>query len=377
MELRPQFDQFLRDIRPSERHKEEWKMGSRTLRARLMADPDLSPLIVSSFLQGSVRRSTAVRPTGGKRSDVDVVIVTTIDHNAEKPAVAMKRFVPFLNQHYAGKWVQQDRSFGIELSYVDLDLVVTALPADASDRDKLLAIYRSQAVETTASLEERSDWNLSKSWNPDSAVTAFMANDAMPEADWKPHPLMLPDRTVKDWGPTHPLAQIKWTADKNRACNGHYINVVRAMKWWRHEHVDSLPKYPKGYPLEHIIGYVLPDGIESVAEGVTLAFEGIRDQFRMYAQTKMVPFLPDHGVPTHDVLKRLDAADFVAFHTAASAAADKARRALDSQDAAESGEIWQGLFGKCFPLPGPQGGDRARGFTSPAIAAQPKTNRFA
>lgn len=95
----------------------------------------------------------------------------------------MKRFVPFLNQHYAGKWVQQDRSFGIELSYVDLDLVVTALPADASDRDKLLAIYRSQAVETTASLEERSDWNLSKSWNPDSAVTAFIADDAMPEAD--------------------------------------------------------------------------------------------------------------------------------------------------------------------------------------------------
>lgn len=188
---------------------------------------------------------------------------------------------------------------------------------------------------------------------------------------------MLPGGTVKDWGPTHPLAQIKWTADKNRACNGHYINVVRAMKWWRHEHVDSLPKYPKGYPLEHMIGYVLPDGIESVAEGVTLAFEGIRDQFRMYAQAKVVPFLPDHGVPTHDVLKRLDAADFVAFHTAASAAAGKARRALDLQDAAESGEIWQGLFGKCFRRPVAGRRQDARGFTSPAIAAQPKTNRFA
>lgn len=380
MELRPQFDQFLRDIRPGERHKEEWKRGSGTLRARLLADPDLSPLIVSSFLQGSVRRSTAVRPTGGKRSDVDVVIVTTIDHTVEKPAVAMKRFEPFLNQHYSGKWRQQDRSFGIELSYVDLDLVVTALPTDPTDRANLMKLYRSTAVETTASLEDRSDWDLSKSWDPNAtaiAASAFNANDSVPEAEWKPHPLMLPDRAVKDWGPTHPLAQIKWTADKNRACNGHYINVVRALKWWRHEHADDLPKYPKGYPLEHMIGHVLPDSIQTMAEGVTLAFERMRDTFSPWSQAGLVPYLADHGVPSHNVLKRLDIKDFRAFVAAVTSAAAEARKALDSQDAAESGEGWQKLFGKSFPLPGPQGGDRTRGFGAPMIAAAPKTDRFA
>jgi hypothetical protein len=77
------------------------------------------------------------------------------------------------------------------------------------------------------------------------------------------------------------------------------------------------------------------------------------------------------------VLKRLDAADFAAFHGAASDAAKLARRALDSQDAAESGELWQELLGSCFPLPGPQGGDRVRGFTAPTAAAQPKSGRFA
>lgn len=380
MELRPQFEQFLRDIRPSERNKEEWKMGSRTLRARLLADPDLSPMIVSSFLQGSVRRSTAVRPTGGKRSDVDVVIVTTIDHAVEQPSVAMRQFVPFLNKHYSGKWRQQDRSFGIELSYVDLDLVVTALPTDATDRANLMEIYRSQAVETTVSLEERSDWNLSKSWNPNASTIAgsdLITNDAMPDANWKPHPLMLPDRAVRNWGPTHPLAQINWTAVKNRACNGHYINVVRALKWWRYEHVDDLPKYPKGYPLEHMIGHVLPDDVQNMAQGVTLAFEGLRDKFQPYAEAGIVPFLADHGVPSHNVLKRLDVKDFIAFVAAVSAAAFEARKALDSQDTAESGERWQKLFGNCFPLPGPLGGDRARGFTAPTVAAQPKTDRFA
>lgn len=378
MELRPQFDAFLRDIRPSERNREEWKRGSNTLRARLLADPDLSPIITNSFLQGSVRRSTAVRPTGGKRSDVDVVIVTTIDHNVETPQVAMKRFEPFLERHYAGKWVQQDRSFGIEMSYVDLDLVITALPAESEARAALATLYRSQAVTTDESIEEASDWVVNKSWDPSRHFeTATMLTEDT-ATGWRDDPLMLPDRPIRDWGPTHPLAQIQWAADKNRRCNGHFVNVVRALKWWRHEHGDELPKYPKGYPLEHMIGHVLPDGITSVAEGVLKAFEGIRDTFRFNAAAGVVPRLPDHGVPSHDVLKRLDAKDFVAFYNEATKAADVARRAFDELDKDSSGALWQELLGKCFPLPGPGGGDRGRGFTTPAAAATPRqSDRFA
>ena len=377
MELRPQFNEFLQDIRPSERNKEEWKRGSNTLRTRLLADPDLGPLITTTFLQGSVRRSTAVRPTGGKRSDVDVVIVTTIDHNIETPAVAMKRFEPFLDRFYQGKWARQDRSFGIEMSYVDLDLVVTALPTEPDARASLQKLYRSQAVQTDESIEERNDWVLNKSWDPSRANGGLvvLAEDASNRRD---DPLMLPDRTISDWGPTHPLAQIQWAAEKNRRCNGHYVNVVRSIKWWRHEHASDLPKYPKGYPLEHMIGHVLPDDITCVAEGVVKAFEGIRDTYQFEAMNGIVPTLPDHGVPSHDVLKRLSAEDFAAFYTEASKAAELARRAYDEPDKDASGSLWQELLGKCFPLPGPGGGDRGRGFTTPAAAATPRqSGRFA
>ncbi|WP_347094094.1 SMODS domain-containing nucleotidyltransferase [Sphingomonas parapaucimobilis] len=378
MELRPQFDTFLREIRPSERNKEEWKRGSNTLRARLLADPDLAPITTTTFLQGSVRRSTAVRPTGGKRSDVDVVIVTTIDHNVETPAAAMKRFEPFLNRHYAGKWVQQDRSFGIEMSYVDLDLVVTALPTEPDARAALAAIYRSRAVETDASIEEASDWVVNKSWDPQRHLETASVLTEDTASNWRDDPLMLPDRPIKQWGPTHPLAQIQWAADKNRRCNGHYVNVVRAIKWWRHEHADELPKYPKGYPLEHLIGHVLPDGTSCIAEGVVQALEGIRDKFKFHAAAGIVPTMPDHGVPTHDVLKRLTPADFTAFHAEIAKAADLARRAYDEADKDASGALWQELLGKCFPLPDPGGGDRARGFAAPAAAATPRqSDRFA
>jgi hypothetical protein len=382
MELRAQFDKFLQDIRPGARHKEEWKTGSDTLRKRLLSDPNLSEIIVGSFLQGSVRRSTAVRPTGGKRSDVDVVIVTTIDYTLEKPNVAMKRFEPFLNKHYGGKWGPQDRSFSVELSYVDLDLVVTALPTDPQVREALKKLYATDAVQTLESLEERTDWRLSKSWNAEPASDAgfpqFLAEDQASEKDWRPHPLMLPDRAVAGWGPTHPLAQIKWTADKNRDCNGHYVNVVRAIKWWRHENEAALPKYPKGYPLEHTIGSVLPDGTETMAEGVTLAFEGIRDTFAADVAAGRVPVLRDHGVPTHDVMKRVSVEDFTKLHKVASEAALLARKAFESADVTESGALWQRLLGGSFPLPGPGGGDRSRGFTPPGGPAQPgKSERFA
>ncbi|MCM5554169.1 hypothetical protein [Pleomorphomonas sp. NRK KF1] len=378
MELRPQFDAFLRDIRPSERNKEEWKRGSSTLRTRLLADPDLSPIITTTFLQGSVRRSTAVRPTGGKRSDVDVVIVTTIDHNVETPAVAMTRFEPFLNQHYAGKWVKQDRSFGIEMSYVDLDLVVTALPVEPNIREALSAIYRSKAVETDESIEEAANWVVNKSWRPTQPFETATKLEEDTASKWRQDPLMLPDRQIRDWGPTHPLAQIQWAASKNQRCNGHFVNVVRSIKWWRHEHIDQLPKYPKGYPLEHMIGYVLPDGIACVAEGVVKAFEGIRDTFRPFADAGTVPNLPDHGVPSHNVLKRLSVDDFKAFHAQVTKAADLARRALNETDKDASGALWQELLGKCFPLPSPGGGDRDRGFGQPSAPATPRqSDRFA
>ena len=54
MDLKPQFAEFLAAIRPTERQKEDWRTGSTTLRTRLENDLTLSPLVVATFLQGSV-----------------------------------------------------------------------------------------------------------------------------------------------------------------------------------------------------------------------------------------------------------------------------------------------------------------------------------
>lgn len=130
MELPSYFKDFLQEIRPTDNHNNGSITGHRTLRNRLLEDKDLSPIIINTFLQGSYRRATAIRPRGENRADVDVVVVTKLSEQLT-PQQAMNLFVPFLDKHYKDKWEFRGRSIRIALSYVDLDLVITSAPSEA------------------------------------------------------------------------------------------------------------------------------------------------------------------------------------------------------------------------------------------------------
>src|SRR5262245_52439007 len=126
MDLPSYFRDFLQEIRPTSAHRDDFKTGHKTLRDRLAADEILSPIIVSTFLQGSYRRATAIRPHEGKRADVDIIVVTKLSKDEYNPPTkAFDVFLPFLDKHYEGQYEPNGRSFGIRLSYVALDLVIT------------------------------------------------------------------------------------------------------------------------------------------------------------------------------------------------------------------------------------------------------------
>ena len=137
------------------------RTGHSTLRRRLNEDDELKPLLVSDFLQGSYRRATATRPLEAVRSDVDIIVVTNLDPHSVSPAQALQQFVPFLEEHYEGKYRLQGRSIGIELSYVDLDLVVTSAPSEVDQQALAWA-----AVKASDTPEEVADWRLNKLWVP-------------------------------------------------------------------------------------------------------------------------------------------------------------------------------------------------------------------
>lgn len=332
------FTDFLANIRLQQEDIDDLKRGHSTLRQRLLDDATLGPIIVSSFLQGSYRRATAIRPENGKRSDVDVVVVTKLDKGEWPPQQALEAFQPFMDKHYAGKYTIEGRSIGIELSYVDLDCVITAAPSVSEE-----GALKSSAVTADDTLEA-----------PTEGLRMFFERKQQPQ--WQAEPLWILDRDAECWTRTHPLEQSRWTHEKNRLCNGHYVNIVKALKWWRRINYTT-PKYPKGYPVEHLIGQCCPDGIGSVAEGVTTTLETIATAHQEYARQGLVPEFPDHGVPEHDVFKRISGEDFAEFHVQVCDAAAIARRAYDEADLRESISLWQQLFGDDFPGPPPDSGD--------------------
>jgi Second Messenger Oligonucleotide or Dinucleotide Synthetase domain len=317
MDLPTLFSIFIRDITLTRPMRDDLIKGHKTLRERLSQDERLSKIFVTSFLQGSYKRATLVRPKGESRSDVDVVVVTNLNSHNVVPQSALDRFRPFLEQWYPGKHFAQGRSWGIELSYCDLDLVVTSAPSVAAGE-------MMRRLNEDSTLEDPSDW-----------------------AESKTEPLVIPDREAKQWIETHPIAQLQWTREKNQRTHGNYLHVVKVLKWWRR--LNDVPKYPKGYPLEHLIGDCCPGGIKSVAEGVTLTLEVIASRYASEIATGSVPTFWDRGV-SQNVFKRITAQDFKAFHTMVAAAAKLARQAFDQPDLGKSAHAWRRLFGDKFPL---------------------------
>ena len=152
MELPSYFRDFVQEIRPTPAQLGDYQAGHKTLRERLYADKRLSPIIVITFLQGSYRRATAIRPHEGKRADVDVIVVTRLSRDEYIPAKAFELFLPFLEAHYEGKYELNGRSFSIHLSYVDLDLVITAAPSESE-----IGILLSDSVTTDDTPEDVDD----------------------------------------------------------------------------------------------------------------------------------------------------------------------------------------------------------------------------
>ena len=375
MELESDFRSFLTEIRPTKDQRDDMKTGHQTLRERLNKDETIKKIHVSDFLQGSYRRATAVRPSNDQRSDVDIVVVTKLSEKDYSPQKAMDVFIPFLDSYYKGKWRQQNRSFGIELSYVDLDLVITAAPSEVEE-----GILKSAAVTTDDDIVVAHDWRMNEAWL---ALDARDGNDnarslierVKESAEEEPQPLRIPDRALEQWEDTNPLEQIRWTRDKNASTNGHFVNVVKAIKWWRLENYEE-PEHPKGYPLERLIGECCPDSIESVAEGITQTLENIVLQYGGLIDEGEKPFLPDYGVPSHDVFEKVTVEEFKAFYGQAKEGALLARRALDSQDRDESNKLWQELLGGKFPDP-PKNRTKGEGYTLPNQSAVPGSGRFA
>jgi hypothetical protein len=205
-----------------------------------------------------------------------------------------------------------------------------------------------------------------------------IAGTASLSEPWKNEPLYIPDREAKDWKATDPIAQLEWTRKKNASCNGHYVNVVKALKWARRHRKPN--GVPKGYPVEHIIGLNCSDDINSVAEGVVRTLERIVAQYSYYVRLNMKPVLEDHGSTQHDVWSRVTIQEFKSFYEDVQEAAKIARAAYDMPEGQKPACVakWLELFGSEFPsYAGSSAGSSSSDYTRRDRKSDPGDERFA
>ena len=127
------FQDFLTNIRLPDNLKKALISAHTELREQLKSDDLTKDLLVESFLQGSYARSTCIKPAPGKKVDVDVIVVTNIDHDTVSAQEAFAIITPFVKKYYQN-YEQQKRSIGISLPEVDMDLVITAAPSEEVKR---------------------------------------------------------------------------------------------------------------------------------------------------------------------------------------------------------------------------------------------------
>lgn len=326
MKLPTVFGDFIKRISLTEGQRNALKKAHNELQFKLANDESLKNVYVTTFLQGSYKRSTAIKPVNGSSSDVDVVLVTIENYQETKPSVFLNKVFCVAKKYYPDCCRLQGRSIGISLNEVDMDLVPTAVMNASGKTARDISNYFRNYDDT---IEEMYSKNRKYSWMSDNAVYD------------KSEPLMISDRKTEEWERTHPIAQIEWTQEKNSRCNGYYLSVVKSLKWW-HKVMHPEEEHPNSYPLEHFIGECCPDGIVGIAEGIVLTLEKM-------ATIVYKPILLDRGVPEHDVFARVTEAEYKEFNKSVREAASLARRAYDSTDYSESVRLWKELFGDEFP----------------------------
>lgn len=291
-----QFRDFLHDIEPSPTTKSDASVAHTVLRKFLQEHSTFGEVHVETFLSGSYKRDTAIRPVTKngeqERPDVDIIVVT--DHTAsDEPADVLNLLHETLDQKY-DELLLQTRSVGISTSRADMDVV------------PIIAPY---GLEGT---------------------------------------LYIPDRELAEWLETNPPLHTAWTTEVNEKCKGRFKPLVKLIKWWRREN-PTISRKPKGFVIECIGAECVDPDETQYADLFLGTLEHINSRYRFDVLLGRVPYIDDPGVPGQSVTDGITFDAFKGFYNKAKAHSELGRRAQDEDDPDNALALWRRIFGPRFP----------------------------
>jgi len=317
MELEGHFRKFASNIEPAPTHRDEAISGHTTLRERLEKDKEVGAVLKETFLSGSYRRHTAVKPI----KDVDIFVVLSKEQDSARGTLewlekALKRV------GYSAKTEPQRRSIRVDLFYVTMDVVPTLAPNGLEGA------------------------------------------------------LKVPARQEDIWIDSHPKKHIEHTTNLNkRSQDKRFVPTVKMLKWWRGYQMAKA-KHPKGFFLECLCGQHMNIASESYATAFISVLETMS---AIYGQTPtVVPRIPDPGLPGRFISTGMTLTEFKDFIDTVHSSLPKAKAALAADTVEKSVALWREVFGPEFPSSGDDNAKESKGSAGPsALRRSPRDVREA
>ena len=298
MATQNQFKDFLRDIEPSPTTKSRASTAHTAVRKFLREHEVFKEVHLNTFLSGSYKRDTAIRPRiiDGEetRPDVDIIVVTSHELKDE-PKDVLAILFRTLKENYE-KIRLQARSVGIETSKADMDVVPIIAPFGMENQ------------------------------------------------------LFIPDRKLELWLETNPPRHTTWTTEVNQASGGRFKPCVKLMKWWRREN-PTVSKHPKGFVVECIVAECMDRDEAKYAKLFVGTLEEIARRYSPTVDAGLVPNIQDPGVASNSVTNGISNAAFKGIVNKAKAHGELGRRAIHiaDDDPEEALKLWRMIFGQRFP----------------------------
>lgn len=291
------FLEFLRDIEPSTTTKTNASKAHTRLRTLLQTDVGFRDLHRHTFLSGSYKRDTAIRPRikagAADRPDVDIIVVTTHSFS-DNPESVMDELHAVLTRHYTPA-SRQARSVGVESSLADMDVVPLIDPYDNGE-------------------------------------------------------YYIADRLQRRWLRTNPPGHTSWTTRVNDSNGNRFKPLVKLFKWWRREN-RTVAKRPKGFVLEVLAAGNIDANEAHYGELFVGMLESIVVRYAQDIANGNVPELEDPSMPGNNILGGLSFSAFEGFYNKIKSHAAIGRLALKIDDQDKATEKWRILFGERFPKP--------------------------
>ena len=304
------FNDFINDINPSATTNARSKSAHTSVRDALWADEDFKEKIIRTFLGGSYKRQTAIRPVtkngDTERPDVDIYVVVKGTHWLNSPEDLMEDLYAVLNRNRKTlsitKLTRNRCSIAISTNNSDMDISVLL---DRQDD----GFYR------------------------------------------------IGDRTTGEWYKTDPEEHTTQSTANNEAHSNRFKPMVKMLKWARREN-PTQHKHPKSFALEVIAAAHMSESEGHYGKLLHGAFENFVDEYSFSRDLGLCPAIDDPAIPGGDLLAGVSGDAFCAFYDKIKSHRDDAAKALETDDQDKATEYWRRIFGDRFPA--------AKSSTSPA-----------